>query len=231
MPPDRAPDQTPSRPSDRPSGQTVVGVLLAGGRSRRMGGGDKCLRLLGGRPILSHIIDRVGVQVGTLVLNANGDPARFADYGLPVVADGVPGHAGPLAGVLTGLDWAAENAPGAAYVATFPTDAPFLPRDMVARFLAAIEDAGADMACAASDGRDHPVAGLWPVALRADLHHAMTVEDIRKVDIWTARHRLVSVPFETDPIDPFFNANRPEDLATAEELLARVATATETRGE
>ena len=141
--------------------------------------------------------------------------------GLPVVADGVPGHAGPLAGVLTGLDWAADNVPGAAYVATFPTDAPFLPRDLVARFLAAIEDAGADMACAASGGRDHPVAGLWPVALRADLHHAMTVEDIRKVDIWTARHRLVSVPFEADPIDPFFNANRPQDLATAEELLAR----------
>jgi len=214
-----------------PPDPRVVGVLLAGGQSRRMGGGDKCLRDLGGRPILSHIIDRAGPQVETLILNANGDPARFAEYGLAVVPDVVPGHAGPLAGVLTGLVWAAENAPGATYVATFPTDAPFLPGDMVGRCLAAIQAAGADMACAASGGRDHPVAGLWPVALRADLDLAMTAEDIRKVDIWTARHRLVSVPFDTDPVDPFFNANRPEDLATAEELLARAGPTTETRGE
>jgi molybdopterin-guanine dinucleotide biosynthesis protein A len=205
-----------------PPDPRVVGVLLAGGQSRRMGGGDKCLRDLGGRSILSHIIDRAGPQVGPLILNANGDPARFADYRLPVVADVVPDHAGPLAGVLTGLSWAADNAPGAVYVATFPTDAPFLPRDMVDRCLAAIGDAGADMACAASGGRDHPVAGLWPVALRADLAHAMTTEDIRKVDIWTARHHLVSVPFADAPVDPFFNANRPDDLAMAEELLARV---------
>ena len=201
---------------------SIAGVLLAGGLSRRMGGGDKCLRPLGGRPILDHVIERARPQVGALVLNANGDPARFAGHGLPVVADVVPGHAGPLAGVLTGLSWAVEDAPDAAYVATFPTDAPFLPRDMVDRCLAAIDAAGADMACAASGGRDHPVAGLWPVALRADLHHAMTVEDIRKVDIWTARHRLVSVPFDVGSVDPFFNVNRPEDLATAEELLARV---------
>lgn len=198
----------------------TAGLLLAGGLARRMGGGDKGMRLLAGRPILDHIIDRVAGQVGPLALNANGDPARFSDYRLPVLADVVEGHAGPLAGVLTGLDWAARAHPECAYVASFPTDAPFLPLDLVARLRQAIEVEGADMACAASGGRDHPVVGLWPVRLADDLRHAMTQEDIRKVDFWTARHRLAVVDFPTKPIDPFFNANRPDDLAAAEALLA-----------
>ncbi len=205
-----------------PPEAAVIGVLLAGGRSRRMGGGDKCLRALGGRPILARIIDRVAPQVGRLIINANGDPSRFEAYGLPVVADVVAGFAGPLAGVLTGMTWAAEHAPSASYVATFPTDAPFLPCDLVARLREAVETAGADIACAASDGRDHPVVGLWPVALRDDLRQAMADEEIRKVDRWTSRHGLVSVAFDGGPIDPFFNTNRPEDLDAAEALLERV---------
>jgi molybdopterin-guanine dinucleotide biosynthesis protein A len=198
----------------------VIGLLLAGGQSRRMGGGDKCLRLLGGETILARIITRLRPQVRRLVLNANGDPTRFASYGLPVVADSVENFAGPLAGVLAGLDWAAAKAPDCPWVASAPTDAPFLPADLVARLLAAVEQ-GADMACASSDGQAHPVVGLWPVRLRDDLRHALTAEQVRKVDIWTARYRLATVEFAVDDIDPFFNTNRPEDLAEAERLLAR----------
>jgi len=202
-----------------PGAPPVVGLLLAGGLSRRMGGGDKCLRLLAGRTILDRIVERVRPQVKHLVLNANGDPARFAAYGLPVVADSVEGFAGPLAGVLAGLDWAAANAPDCPWVASVPTDAPFLPADLVARLREAT-DADADMACAASAGQSHPVVGLWPVRLRDDLRHALTVEQVHKVDVWTARYRLATVDFPIADIDPFFNTNRPEDLAEAERLLA-----------
>ena len=196
----------------------VVGLLLAGGQSRRMGGGDKCLRMLGGETILAHIIGRVRPQVRRLVLNANGDPARFAGYELPVVADSVEGFAGPLAGVLAGLDWAAAQAPDCPWVASVPTDAPFLPADLVARMLAAIDDA--DMACAASGGQAHPVVGLWPVRLRDELRRALMVEGIHKVDVWTGRYRLATVEFPIAGVDPFFNTNRPEDLAEAERLLS-----------
>jgi molybdenum cofactor guanylyltransferase len=206
--------------NERAGGEGVVGLLLAGGLSRRMGGGDKTLRLLGGRTILDHILERVRPQVGPLVLNANGDPARFAGTGLPVASDVVPDYAGPLAGVLTGLDWAAEHAPAARWVATFATDAPFQPVDLVERLQAAVEREGADMACARSAGREHPVFGLWPVHLRHDLRRAMVEDQIRKVDVWTARYRLAVADFDTDPVDPFFNTNRPEDLAEAERLLA-----------
>ncbi len=207
---------------------SVAGVLMAGGQSRRMGGGDKCLRALAGKPILSHVIDRVRPQVGPLLLNANGDPTRFAAFGLPVVADAVGDFAGPLAGVLTGLEWTAGQGPGCTWLASFATDAPFLPEDLVARLLAAVEAAGADMACAASQGRDHPVFGLWPLRLCHELRQAMVEEGIRKVDLWTARFKLARVafpPVETPagPLDSFFNANRPEDLAEAERL-ARAGT-------
>jgi molybdenum cofactor guanylyltransferase len=205
--------------NERAGGEGVVGLLLAGGLSRRMGGGDKTLRLLGGRTILDHILERVRPQVGPLVLNANGDPARFAGTGLPVASDVVPDYAGPLAGVLTGLDWAAEHAPAVRWVATFATDAPFQPVDLVERLRAAVEREGADMACARSGGREHPVFGLWPVHLRRDLRRAMVEEQIRKVDVWTARYRLAIADFDTNPIDPFFNTNRPDDLAEAERLL------------
>jgi len=199
---------------------SVVGLLLAGGLARRMGGGDKCLRPLAGRPILAHIVERLTPQVSRLVLNANGDPARFAAFGLPVAADSVEGFAGPLAGILAGLDWAAAQAPDCPLVLSAPTDAPFLPRDLVARLLAARAAQHAEIAMAASGGQVHPVVGLWPVELRRDLRHALVEEDIRKVDVWTARYRVAVVEFPAEPIDPFFNANRPEDLARAEALLA-----------
>lgn len=201
---------------------SVTGVLLAGGLSRRMGGGDKSLLTLGGRTILSRVIDAARPQVGALVLNANGDPARFADVGLPVAADVVEGYAGPLAGVLTGLEWAAANTPAAVWVASFATDTPFLPADLVERLLRAVREEGADLACARSGGRDHPVFGLWPLRLAGDLRRAMVEEGMRKVDAWTARYRLAAVSFDSRPIDPFFNANRPDDLARAERLLADV---------
>ena len=198
----------------------VAGVLLAGGLARRMGGGDKCLRPLAGETLLARVIARAAPQVGPLILNANGDPARFAPYDLPVVADVVEGHAGPLAGILTALDWAAENAPHHPLVASFATDAPFLPRDLVQTMVEARDLAGADLACAASGGRAHPVFGLWPVELRADLRAALVEQGERKIDRWTASHRLVEVAFPCAPVDPFFNANREDDLAEAERLIA-----------
>ncbi len=197
----------------------VAGVLLAGGQSQRMGGGDKCLRPLAGKPILAHVIERARPQVSTLVLNANGDPARFAAFGLPIVADEITGFAGPLAGVLAGLDWAAANLEGVTHVASFATDAPFLPRDLVVALRQGMREGAYELACAASLGRAHPVFGLWPLALRDDLRSALA-SGLRKVDQWTSRYRLVEVEFPAAPIDPFFNANRPEDLAEAERLAA-----------
>jgi molybdopterin-guanine dinucleotide biosynthesis protein A len=197
----------------------IAGVLLAGGLARRMGGGDKPLRTVAGRTILELVIERMRPQVAALVLNANGDPARFAAYGLPVVPDSIADNPGPLAGVLAGLDWAAEHRPDCLLVASVATDAPFLPIDLIERMLAQMTAEGADLACAASGGRAHPVIGLWPVRLRGDLRRALADEGVRKVDVWTARYRLATMAFPDTPVDPFFNANRPEDLEKAAALL------------
>ncbi len=198
---------------------SILGVILAGGQARRLGGGDKALHNVGGRPLLAHAIERLEPQVSRIALNANGDPARFAAFGLPVVADTVDGFAGPLAGVLAGLDWAAENARDCEWVVTVATDAPFFPEDLVARLVAVTESEGADLACAETGGRTHPVFGLWPVGLREDLRHALVEEDIRKVDLWTARHRLAVVSFPVPVVDPFFNINHPEDVVAAERIF------------
>ena len=198
----------------------IAGLLLAGGQSRRMGGGDKALRVIGGISLLERVIERLRPQVEALVLNANGDPTRFARFRLPVVSDSVPGYAGPLAGILAGLDWTVEHRPDCTHVVSAATDAPFLPRDLVSRLAAEMEKSAADLACAASGGQPHPVIGLWPVRLREDLRRAVIDEAVRKVDAWTVRYRLATVVFRNQPIDPFFNANRPEDLATAAALLA-----------
>ncbi|HEX3972259.1 MAG TPA: molybdenum cofactor guanylyltransferase MobA [Stellaceae bacterium] len=199
----------------------IAGVLLAGGQSQRMGGGDKNLRLLGGKPMLAHVIERAKPQVDALVLNANGDPQRFAGFGLPVIGDSITGFVGPLAGVLAGLDWAAEHVPEAELVASFATDAPFFPRDLVTRLAVALEEGGFDLACAQSNGQAHPVFGLWPVSLREALREALA-GGMRKVDRWTASYKLVEIEFLAEPVDPFFNTNRPEDLAEAERLVALV---------
>ena len=199
----------------------TIGVLLAGGLARRMGGGDKPLREIGGRSILARVIDRMSPQCDALILNANGDPQRFAFTGLPVIADDIPDFAGPLAGILAALDHVATHHPDIAWVASVAADTPFLPRDYVSRLHAAREAAEVPLACAESDGRTHPVNGLWSVALRADLRHALVEEDMRKIDRWTARHGVAHAAWPVMPVDPFFNANRPEDLDEAEALISR----------
>ncbi len=197
----------------------VVGVILAGGLSRRMGGGDKGLLSIAGKPMLSWVIERVTPQVETVILNANGDEGRFAECGLPVVADRITGYAGPLAGILTGMEWAAEHRPDCAWIATFPSDAPLIPTDMVAHLLPGRGEDDLEIGCAMSQGRTHPVCAVWRVSLAADLRTAMEGEGMRKIDAWTARHRIKHVDFAADPVDPFFNVNTKEDLDTAEQLL------------
>lgn len=196
----------------------TLGLLLAGGLARRMGGGDKPLRLIAGRSLLAHVRERLAPQCDALLINANGEPARFSAYGLPVVADGVQDFAGPLAGILAGLDWMAENRPDLGWMVSVAADTPFIPRDLVSRLHRARAEAGLPLACAASGGWTHPVIGLWPASLRADLRHALTVDQERKIDRWTARHGCASAEWPVDPVDPFFNANRPEDIAEAERL-------------
>ncbi|MDD1519129.1 MULTISPECIES: molybdenum cofactor guanylyltransferase MobA [Bradyrhizobium] len=196
----------------------TLGVLLAGGLARRMGGGDKPMRTIGGRTILERVIARLSPQCSELILNANGDPARFAAFGLQVVADDVPGFPGPLAGILAALDWTAANRPEIEWVLSAAGDCPFLPRDLVARLHEARAHENAQLAVAASDEQSHPVIGLWRVALREELRHALVVEDLRKIDRWTARYPLATVTWPTEPVDPFFNANTVEDIAEAERL-------------
>ncbi len=197
----------------------VAGVILAGGLARRMGGRDKAFITLGGRPLVAHAIERLSPQTGALAINANGGAERFSQFGLPVIADTVEGFAGPLAGVLAGVLWAKEQAPGARWVISAATDTPFFPRDLVARFLAAVRESGARMACAVRKGRAQPVFGLWPVDIAEDLEHALVDEDLRKIDLFTARYKLAAVSFDETEDDPFFNINRPEDLARAEAVL------------
>ncbi len=207
---------------DGHAGERPVIVVLAGGRATRMGGADKALRPFGGTTLLDHVLDRVaGQRARGIVLSANGDPARFARFGLPVLPDTVPGHPGPLAGVLAGMAWAGAQAPGASDIVTVPTDCPFLPLDLVDRLLAARQAAGADMACAASAGRTHPVAALWPVRLAPALRHALVEEHLHQLGRWMARYRLANAEFAADPVDAFFNVNTPEELASAEAVLSR----------
>ena len=196
------------------------GILLAGGRALRMGGGDKALRRVGGATILARVIAAMAPQCAGLVLSANGDPARLAAYKLPVVADDVAGSKGPLAGILAGLDWVAANRPDVALAISAPTDAPFLPSDLVERLGAARLQQRADIACARSASGAHPVIALWPVAIRAELRRALVDEDLRKVGLFAQRHRLAFADWPAAPFDPFFNANDPLDLAAAEVIAA-----------
>ena len=196
-----------------------LGVILAGGRATRMGGGDKGLRAVGGRRLIDHVIDRLGSQCGAMAINANGDPARFSEFGLPVVADSLADHPGPLAGVLAGLDWAAGQ--GATSIVTAAADTPFFPKDLVARLMAS---AGPSALCLAASPDEtgrvqrHPTFGLWPVALRDDLRAALT-GGLRKIVIWTDGHGAGQAVFDSTPFDPFFNVNTPEDIAAAEALM------------
>jgi molybdopterin-guanine dinucleotide biosynthesis protein A len=186
-----------------------------------MGGGDKARIRIGNKTILERVLARMTPQCATLIINANGDPARFADTHLPVVPDDIPDFAGPLAGILAGLDWAAANAPQLEWVASVPGDCPFLPDDLVARLHEARIAQGRTLACARSGDWRHPVVGLWPVALHADLRHALTVENLHKIEIWTARHGVAIADWPDRPIDPFFNVNTPEDAAAATRIAAQ----------
>ncbi|MCS6891820.1 MAG: molybdenum cofactor guanylyltransferase MobA [Rhodovarius sp.] len=197
----------------------TLAVVLAGGLARRMGGGDKPLCPLAGRPLLDWVLEALRPQVAAVALNANGDPGRFAAWGLPVLPDPVEGFIGPLAGILAAMDWAAAQ--GAPFVVTASGDSPFLPADYVARLHAAREVAGAPLSCAASGGRTHPPNALWSVALREDLRAAL-VGGERKIDRWTARHGIAQAEWPAEPVDPFFNANTPEDLAEAARLLHKL---------
>jgi molybdenum cofactor guanylyltransferase len=196
----------------------TLGLVLAGGLARRMGGGDKALIRIGGATILHRVLGLLRPACAEIVLNANGDPARFARYGLPVIPDSVPDFAGPLAGILAGLEWAAVNRPDVAWVASVPGDCPFMPDDLIMRLHEARQNADVPLACARSGDWRHPVVGLWPVGLREDLRHALVEEGLRKIEAWTARHGVAIAHWPAKPVDPFFNVNTPEDTAEAERL-------------
>lgn len=197
----------------------TIGLILAGGLARRMGGGDKALKRLAGRPILTHVVDRLRGQCGALLLNANGDPARLAAFGLPVVADTVPDFAGPLAGILAGLDWIAVHRPQTEWLLSVAADTPFIPDDLAAQLHRARAAAGTPLACAASGGQQHHAIGLWPVALQEDLRRALAAGE-RRLGRWTQAYGVAVAEWPAEPIDPFFNVNTPEDLAEAERLAA-----------
>lgn len=196
------------------------GLLLAGGLARRMGGGDKPMKTIGGRTILDRVIARLAPQCDGLILNANGDPQRFTAFGLPVVADSVEDFPGPLAGILAGLDWIAAHRPDVTWMLSAAADCPFLPRDLVTRLHQARIERDSRITIAASGGQTHPVIGLWNVTLRDDLRHTLEVENFHAVGRWTARYDPAIVSWPTEPLDPFFNANTVDDIAVAERLAA-----------
>jgi len=199
----------------------TLGLVLAGGLARRMGGGDKARITIGGSTILDRVLATLSGQCVDIVINANGDPERFADTGCVVVADSVPDFAGPLAGILAGLDWLAAQNNGIEWLASVPGDCPFLPDDLVERLHAARREKGTALACARSGEWRHPVVALWPLALREDLRKALVEEGLRKIEIWTARHGVAIADWPDTPVDPFFNVNTPEDAERASHLAAQ----------
>jgi molybdopterin-guanine dinucleotide biosynthesis protein A len=199
----------------------TLGLVLAGGLARRMGGGDKARIKIGGASILQRVLARLAPQCGRVIVNANGDAARFADTGLSVVADSVPDFAGPLAGILAGLDWAAANAPNIEWLVSVPGDCPFLPKDLVTRLHEARATSNVPLACARSGEWRHPVVGLWPVGLREDLRRALVGENLHKIELWTAPHGIAIAEWPAAPFDPFFNVNTPGDAARAETIAAK----------
>lgn len=202
-----------------PASNSIAGLILAGGLARRMGGGDKTLIDVGGRTLLDRVIERLSPQVGMVVLNANGDPARFADTTLPVVPDVIDGYGGPLVGVLTGLEWLRDHTMGTEWMVSCAGDTPLFPLDLVERLLAAALAEGADIAVARSGDQAHPVFALWPLRLADELRRAVVDEDMRKIDAWTERYKVAHVDWPARPFDPFFNVNTPEDVARLSMIL------------
>ena len=203
------------------SSRDAVGVILAGGLARRMGGGDKPMREIDGRTILDHVISRFQPQCADLLLNANGDPERFSAFGLPVIADTVADYPGPLAGILAALDWTAAHRSDARWVASVAGDCPFLPTDLVARLRTAQEQVDATLVVAQSGEQRHPVAGLWRVDLREELRDAL-LSGVRKIELWTGRYPIAVATWAVEPVDPFFNVNTSDDLAEAKRLATRL---------
>ena len=203
----------------------TLGLVLAGGLARRMCGGDKARIEIGGVSILDRVLANLSAQCTGIIINANGNPARFADTGVPVVPDNVPGHPGPLAGILAGLDWLAAQDNGIEWLVSVPGDCPFLPDDLVERLHMARRKmgSGVPLACARSGEWRHPVVGLWPLALRADLRKALIEDGLRKIEVWTARHGVAIADWPDQPIDPFFNVNTPEDAARANRIALQHA--------
>ena len=197
----------------------LLGVILVGGLSRRMGGGDKTLLYLAGQPMLDHVIKRIGPQITQLVINANGDLSRFAMFNLPLIPDSIPDYAGPLAGILSAMEYGREA--GYSHLVSVSGDTPFLPLDLVQKLLEPIRK-GADIALASSNGRTHPVVGIWPLFLEKNLRDAMVHENLRKIDFFTARYKTAIIEFEASIVDPFFNINTKEEWAEAEQLLRKV---------
>ncbi|MEO4001922.1 molybdenum cofactor guanylyltransferase MobA [Mesorhizobium sp. CAU 1732] len=200
----------------------ILGVVLAGGKATRMGGGDKGLLPLGDATLLDHVLERFAPQCARLAINANGDAARFSRFRLPVIPDTLPDYPGPLAGVLAGLDWAADE--GGDAIVTVAADTPFLPRYLVARLRDAAVAKAVPIALAASPdeagaARRHPTFGLWPVALRDDLRAELS-GGLRKIVLWADRYGVATVQFQTERFDPFFNVNTPEDMTRAAAMLA-----------
>jgi molybdopterin-guanine dinucleotide biosynthesis protein A len=198
----------------------TLGVVLAGGRACRMGGEEKWRMQIGRFTILDRVLDRFRPQCDNIVFNSNSDPTAVP-HGLTIVADSVPDYPGPLAGILAGFDWAAQNAPGISWLVSVPGDCPFLPRDLVARLHQARSEGHAALACAESAGRRHPTVALWRIRLREELRRAITTEQVRAVHQWTARYPLAVAAWNDAPVDPFFNVNTPEDAAEAAALAAR----------
>ncbi len=203
--------------------ENIVGVILAGGQSRRFGGGDKFVRELNGEALVDRVIERVRPQTGQMIISSNTETPYLTKFELPIVADTIQGYAGPLAGILSGMEWTRENAPECEWIVSFPSDAPFVPLDCVAQMLEQAVADNAEIVCASSGGRTHPVCALWWVDLADNLRQAMMEEEMRKIDLWTARHQLSVREFSDQPFDPFFNINHPEDLEQAEKILAELS--------
>jgi molybdenum cofactor guanylyltransferase len=196
----------------------TLGVILAGGLSRRMGGNDKALMPLAGRPLVEHVAERLVPQCEGVILNANGDSSRFNRMPFRVVPDSLPDHPGPLAGILAALEWSAAHRPHIAWIVSVPADTPFIPHDLVLRLHEACSETHKPIACAASNSQVHFAVGLWPVSLRHDLRQALVDQGMRSIRDWISRHGHAEASWPVEPIDPFFNINTPENLRRAEIL-------------
>lgn len=204
-----------------PAYPETIGVILAGGQSRRMGGRDKAVMEIFGEPMIAHVARRLAGQCKTVVISANGDASRFDFLNMPVVSDGFSGHRGPLAGILAALDWMTEACPAAQWLASIAVDTPFFPGDFVAKLHEERRKKSSLLAMASSGGRKHPVDALWIATLRSDLRNTLSSGDIGKVGSWMAHHDAAVASWSTDPFDPFMNINTPDELEAARALQER----------